>query len=223
MLWHDESCARTRGYTSRWEASDNEDQFLCNTPYFDGSCARTRPFQKTPNDCMLLQVDGTCDLNDERILRSKSAKEKKTISLVIKMSPGRGRGLFAGQNIEKGTIVCEYEGNLIGEKDIPEKLSSSFPPKIEEWSHGCDNFAFFFQTLDGKTWCVDAEGTISYGASINHSRKNFNLVPFVCEKEKGRPRLFFKAARSISKNEELFYDYGERDEAALAAHPWLRE
>ena len=59
---------------------------------------------------------------------------------------------------------------------------------------------FFFRTLDGNWWCVDAENTISYGARINHSRNDFNLVPFVCEKIRGHPSYFAMNRAALKNN-----------------------
>lgn len=69
--------------------------------------------------------------------------------------------------------------------------------------------------------CVDAtlpNGRI--GRLINHSRKapNCKTRLFV---HKGQPHLIFVALKDIIKNEELLYDYGERDKNAIEAHPWL--
>ena len=207
------------------DCEDSDDDFVMNS----ASCARTLPCQRgcartrplvhfNHREIALPQVDGPSDIpQEQRKLRSSSRRESRPVSVAVMLSPGKDLGLFAAENIDKGTIVCEYEGQLIGPIS-----RSAHPPDIDDCTAGVKSYAFFFRTLDGCWWCIDAENTISYGARINHSRNDFNLVPFVCEKIRGHPRLFFKAARSIRKYEELFYDYGEREEAALACHPWLR-
>ena len=60
-------------------------------------------------------------------------------------------------------------------------------------------------------YSVDAtdESNTSMGRLINHGRKAANLVTKVVVIEK-QPRLCFYASRDISKDEELFYDYGEK-------------
>ena len=70
-------------------------------------------------------------------------------------------------------------------------------------------------------WCVDATKPSSrFGRLINHSRKfpNCKTQIFVYQK---KPRLIFIALRDIKPNEELLYDYGEKDKIAIKAHPWL--
>jgi len=209
--------------------------------FVEKGAARTRPwmekelFQENQCTCArlciitptetLLQVDGAFDdVSEGPHLRSRN---KKCFKVFLATSTKcEGLGLFAAEDIPCGVSLCEYEGKLISSKDISSKhwKKAKFPPDIDEWtgqlSKGC--FAFFFQTLDGDTWCIDAEHTFSYGKWINHSKLQFNLKPYVCEKKKKAPRLFFKSIRDISAREELFYDYGEEEEEAVNAHPWLR-
>ena len=190
-------------------------------------CARTRSFQPSAarplSSSPIMQVDGASDEDVPWALRSQKTFTDNSEQLVIKRSSGKGLGVFAKADLEKGSIVCEYKGKLIGEDDIPHKpRTKRFPPNVDDWTTGTGNFAFFFQTMDGKVWCIDAENSISYGARINHSIANGNLVPIVVEKKKGQPQLWFKTKRHISKGEELLYDYGEREETTVAMHPWLR-
>ena len=170
-----------------------------------------------------MQVDGASDEDVPWALRSQKTFTDNSEQLVIKRSSGKGLGVFAKADLEKGSIVCEYKGKLIGEDDIPHKpRTKRFPPNVDDWTTGTGNFAFFFQTMDGKVWCIDAENSISYGARINHSIANGNLVPIVVEKKKGQPQLWFKTKRHISEGEELLYDYGAREATTVAMHPWLR-
>jgi histone-lysine N-methyltransferase SETD8 len=57
---------------------------------------------------------------------------------------------------------------------------------------------------------------------INHSRKNPNLETKLYVVE-GKPHLGLVAISDIGKGTEVLYDYGERDPAAVAAHPWLAD
>ena len=40
---------------------------------------------------------------------------------------------------------------------------------------------------------------------------------------KDTPYLILVAAKNIKPEEELLYDYGERDRDAIASHPWLQK
>jgi hypothetical protein len=70
----------------------------------------------------------------------------------------------------------------------------------------------------------------------HHSKKRANLLPVLVyadndddeRKEdapykRQRPRIIFKAIRTIAAGEELLFDYGENREEVLEANPWLKE
>ena len=71
-------------------------------------------------------------------------------------------------------------------------------------------------------YSVDAteETNTSVGRLINHGRKAANLVTKVIVVEED-PHLCFFALRDIAKNEELFYDYGEKNKSIILDNPWL--
>lgn len=69
--------------------------------------------------------------------------------------------------------------------------------------------------------CVDAtKPTGRYGRLINHSRKALNCKTKVVE-HNDIPHLIFIALRDIEADEEILYDYGERDRNAIRSNPWL--
>ena len=73
-------------------------------------------------------------------------------------------------------------------------------------------------------YSVDAtdENNSSIGRLINHWRKVANLTTKVVVVEE-QPRLCFFAARDILEDEELFYDYGEKNSSIILDNPWLAE
>ena len=60
------------------------------------------------------------------------------------------------------------------------------------------------------------------GHLINHSKLARNLVPNVMEASDG-PHIVFVAAKNILANQEVLYDYGERNPQIIQNHPWLRK
>ena len=58
------------------------------------------------------------------------------------------------------------------------------------------------------------------GRLLNHSRTAANVATRLVEVDE-HPYLCLVAARDISVGEQLEYDYGERDRAAMDSHPWL--
>lgn len=72
-------------------------------------------------------------------------------------------------------------------------------------------------------YCSDANQSDCLGRMINHSKKHPNVRPKLLEQENQTPKLIFKAMRDIAANEEILYDYGDRDQASILAFPWLKE
>ena len=59
-----------------------------------------------------------------------------------------------------------------------------------------------------------------YGRLVNHSRQTPNLMPEVFMNGKSL-HLILVAKHDIEPGTELLYDYDDRSEESLAAHPWL--
>ncbi|KAM4808484.1 N-lysine methyltransferase KMT5A [Rhinophrynus dorsalis] len=152
------------------------------------------------------------------------SEEKKRIDELIKTGKeegmkidiitGKGRGVIATRNFQRGEFVVEYHGDLIEITDA--KRREAF--YAQDSSTGC--YMYYFQYLN-KTYCVDAtKETSRLGRLINHSKTgnchtklhNINSVP----------HLILIASRDIKAGEELLYDYGDRSKSSIEAHPWLK-
>lgn len=128
----------------------------------------------------------------------------------------KGRfGVFARRHIRKGAFVCEYAGDLIDRKEA-ERRDIIYELKSK------GSYMFYFN-WSNRCYCLDAtEPTKRLGRLVNHSRKRPN-----CKMEifphKNKPYLILTAIRDIEPNEELLYDYGERNKEAIKANPWLED
>ncbi len=95
-----------------------------------------------------------------------------------------GLGLFAAQDIPKGTRVIEYVGRVVS--------------KEEEYT---SRSKYLFEVSKKKT--IDGKPKWNLAGYINHScRPN-------CEVETPRGRVFIDAVKNIKAGEELTYDYGK--------------
>lgn len=127
-----------------------------------------------------------------------------------------GKGVFATQNIEKGSFVCQYIGDII---TLDEDLERE--EKYGREGKGCYSFEF---NWNGLKWCIDAtKENNTFGRMINHGKKCANLKPKLgnlpgCD----HPVLYFVALRDIKVGEQLFYDYKYQNKAVLEDFPWLR-
>lgn len=105
------------------------------------------------------------------------------VKVVVKRSSA-GLGLFAGEDIKKGTCIIEYVGRQIkGQEEYTSNSKYLFEVNAR-------------MTIDGR----DRSNTARY---INHScRPN-------CETETYKRRVYIFAYKNIKEGEELTYDYGK--------------
>lgn len=133
--------------------------------------------------------------------------------LAITEFRSKGKAIIAKAPIRKGSFICEYSGDLI-DLDSAKKREL----KYEQNQAGC--YMYYFN-WNSTIWCVDAtKPTGRLGRLINHSRKSPNCKTKIFEYQQ-RPHLIFIALRDIEQDEEILYDYGERDPMAIKSHPWL--
>lgn len=123
-------------------------------------------------------------------------------------------GVFAKQRLCKGSFICEYAGDLI---DIDEAARRNvIYDKKQKGS-----YMFYFE-WKSKCLCVDAtEPTCRLGRLVNHSRKRPNARMEVFTHQ-NKPYLILTARKDIEPNEEILYDYGERDREVIKMNPWLQ-
>ena len=113
--------------------------------------------------------------------KKKSKFEPVGYKLLVKRSR-TGLGLFAGEDIKKGTCVIEYTGRTL--------------TKEEEYS---SNSLYLFEVSKKKT--IDGATRSNTARYINHScRPN-------CEIEIKKEHVLVMAKRNIKAGEELSYDY----------------
>ncbi|KAL0207065.1 hypothetical protein P9112_012776 [Eukaryota sp. TZLM1-RC] len=131
------------------------------------------------------------------------------VPLEIKNAHPIGLGVFASDNISRGSLLLEYMGERISWKDGEEILINSDSEV---------GYVFFVEYKSTK-FALDAtepHPCWGYGRYVNHSYLNPNVKSKVVPVNR-IPRLVFFACRDISKGEQLFVDYGDR----TSSLPWL--
>ncbi len=132
--------------------------------------------------------------------------------LEVLVTADKGRGLYTTEERNKGDFLVEYRGKLLSRGD-----GLCREQQLEGTDEGC--YLFFFPFKE-ENYCLDAtEEDETKGRLINHSRSG-NSSPKTIELD-GRPRLYFVASRTISRGEEILYDYGDRRAAIISANRWL--
>ena len=134
--------------------------------------------------------------------------------LKVKVTPKKGRGIFAGKGFRKGDFVCEYAGELIELDEAKEReLEYEKDPEI-------GSYMYFFE-YKSKKYCIDAtEETDRLGRLLNHSKteSNVNSKIFAIDDV---PHIILRASVNIARGEELLYDYGDRRRRIVDDHSWL--
>lgn len=129
----------------------------------------------------------------------------------------KGRGIFAARKLAKGEFVVEYVGDLLS----MEEGKAREDEYIKDPSIG--SYVYFF-CFKGKRYCIDATAESGrYGRLLNHSKTKPNCKTRLVEEPEGIPRLIIEAKVNIPEDTELLYDYGDRSQKALKAHPWLKD
>ncbi len=119
-------------------------------------------------------------------------KSKSKKLYVVRQSPVHGKGVFATQDIERGTQIIEYRGER-----------TSFSEARNQDHSDPDNIfhTFIMETSDGTV--IDAGRRGSAARWINHSC-NGNCKAY--EEEDGSVWIY--ARKNIKAGDELNYDYG---------------
>jgi uncharacterized protein len=107
-----------------------------------------------------------------------------------------GNGVFAVQDIPKGTELIEYTGERISWKEALRR----HPHDPSDPNH-----TFYFSLEDGS--CIDALHGGNSARWINHAC-NPNCEADEIEEGPRAGRVFIKAIKNIKAGAELFYDYG---------------
>ncbi|KAL9977476.1 hypothetical protein ACROYT_G014882 [Oculina patagonica] len=128
----------------------------------------------------------------------------------VKSDPrGAGNCAFASRDIRKGEVICEYEGEVISLQEATQR------EKIyENEGKPCT-----LMVLDagGRQIAIDpyrgsSDGILTWGATLNHSRDNSNVKPFMVDtRHSSNPRVFFVATHDIAETTELLWNYNDAD------------
>lgn len=196
---------RMEGFTDEqiWDEILNCDQ------YFKGN----RPIHNESVWMMLRGVyQGIVGPEGSSIQQPLSTEHGFSVDVIVDYSPGKGRGVFANQDIRKGQLVYsewKQKAQFATGKDfrrflqsIPEDLACD----VLEWA--------YVENINGKnlTICLD----VDEGALLNNGGKR-SETNIGCDEEAAKKlnmdcELHDFALRDIRKGEELLCDYADFDE-----------
>ena len=114
-----------------------------------------------------------------------------------KKSHVHGSGLFAVQNIKKGSKIIEYIGDKVTKKEGDKRADK----QIKQYKKNKNNGMVYIFELN-KLYDIDGFVSYNHAKLINHSC-NPN-----CEVEIINNEIWISAIKNIKKNTELSYNYG---------------
>jgi SET domain-containing protein len=119
-------------------------------------------------------------------------------NIALRRSPIHGNGVFATEDIPKGTTLAEYKGKRLTHEESDELYADTL-----ETGH-----TFLFTLND--EYVIDANTGGNIARWINHSCAP-NCEPLLVEHpgtDRAKDRVVIDAKRRIRAGEELTYDYG---------------
>lgn len=188
-------------------------------------CKATKPAEKKLTECYPVRRSGRKTISiikkekEDRLIDAVLSNQEDGLKVVEFSS--KGRGVVATRNFFRNEFVVEYAGDLIEwpEAKQRERFYATNP------AIGC--YMYYF-SAKSRNFCIDATSESGrLGRLLNHSRKSPNCytkLVWVPDPQSGieKPHLVILAKRDVDKDEELTYDYGDRDRAAVEVHPWLK-
>ena len=114
-----------------------------------------------------------------------------------KKSRVHGSGLFASQNIKKGSPIIEYVGDKVTKREGDRRADKQIN-KAKKYNK--NGMVYIFEL--NKRYDIDGDVPYNHARLINHSC-NPN-----CEVVIDNNRLWISAIKNINKNNELSYNYG---------------
>jgi uncharacterized protein len=123
------------------------------------------------------------------------------MTLYIGLSPGKGRGVFAGKGFKKGEIIEACPVIVLPGKDIPH---------IEK-----TELSWYYFLWDDELAAI----ALGYGSLYNHSHTPNSEIDI----DHQNHVIVFKALGDIRKGEEITHDYDWPSDGSVPVPAWFRE
>ncbi|MBL8013574.1 MAG: SET domain-containing protein-lysine N-methyltransferase [Candidatus Omnitrophica bacterium] len=149
------------------------------------------------------------------MIKRKSAqpsnkKNEPLVSLTLKKSSIHNVGLYANEDIAKGTKIIEYVGEKITAKEAGRRVDASLENHRSNHTHG----AVYIFELNNR-YSIDGDVPYNTARHINHSCDPNAETDII------RGKVWIIAIRDIKAGEEILYNYGYEFKEDYKDHPCL--
>ncbi|XP_078513618.1 uncharacterized protein LOC144772856 isoform X2 [Lissotriton helveticus] len=128
-------------------------------------------------------------------------QQDKDICTVKFINDYKGNGVFATKDICNGEFILEYAGPHIDSQDGEKRFLQYSATKAAY---------LYFYSFKGKKYCIDGNCGRA-GRFMNDDHINPNAKMKLIADKHGKPHICAFARKDIKKDEEIVYDYGDRD------------
>ena len=162
----------------------------------DCECAKKFPGFECNSRCECAGNPGRC--------ANRRVQSGPVGGLAVVTKGDKGLGLTCVNDLKRGEFVCEYAGEIIGEKEAQKRFCGQKNAKKM-------NYILFVNEMNEEgrllsRTVVDPTAVGNVGRYLNHSCEP-NLTMNVVRSETSVPHLALFANRDIPANEELCFDY----------------
>nr|CCA18113.1 SET domain and mariner transposase fusion putative [Albugo laibachii Nc14] len=131
------------------------------------------------------------------------------VPVYLQYTPGKGWGVFAGEEISFRTCVGEYVGEVLSTVEVQHRYREKYDRSAQNYVLVVRESLVEIQTSGPQILRTNVDATYfgNFTRFINHgcdpllSIELFRIDSFI-------PRLLFYTTRNVKKGEELIFDYG---------------
>lgn len=153
----------------------------------------------------VFECNALCDCGES--CSNRVVQRGVCLRLCVFLTPKRGWGVRTLEAVRRGTFVCEYAGEVIGQEEARRRQLAQGPNDMN-YIIAVREFAGRGNSVVMETF-VDPATRGNVGRFINHScQPNLFMVPVRVHSLV--PRLALFATRDIAADEELTFDYSGR-------------
>ncbi|KAL2634197.1 hypothetical protein R1flu_005676 [Riccia fluitans] len=165
--------------------------------------------EQAAGPCSLIECGPACSCCSA--CRYRVSQHGISVRLKVVRSTYKGWSLCASQQIEQGTFICEYAGELVTNKEAQQRHRIYDSLKSRNWQGSALLVLreYLPSGLASVRVNIDATRVGNVARFINHSCDGGNLLPCIIRPAGCPiPKLGLFAKRTISDGEELSYSYG---------------